>query len=146
MVNKRWMNRGRALLLCALMLAGQTAYAEEKRLGDFIYVPAMTVQPQTGSIALRVEGLALDADADQPRTVDALPGAVFGPEREKKIPLLVVFHGHCDAPQAIVEQCGFLELCGKQQVALLAPDHQDMPERERAIREMVPEYFANEAE
>lgn len=78
MVNKRWMNRGRALLLCALMLAGQTAYAEEKRLGDFIYVPAMTVQPQTGSIALRVEGLALDADADQPRTVDALPGAVFG--------------------------------------------------------------------
>ena len=57
-----------------------------------------------------------------------LPGAVFGPEREKKIPLLVVFHGHCDAPQAIVEQCGFLELCGKQQVALLAPDHQDMLE------------------
>ena len=78
MVNKRWINRGKALLLCALMLAGNTAGAEEKRLGDFIYVPAMTVQTQAGSIGLRVEGLALDADADQPRTVESLSGAVFG--------------------------------------------------------------------
>ena len=78
MVNKGWINRGKALLLCALMLAGNTAGAEEKRLGDFIYVPAMTVQAQAGSIGLRVEGLALDADADQPRTVESLSGAVFG--------------------------------------------------------------------
>ena len=57
-----------------------------------------------------------------------LPGAAFAPNREKKIPLLLLLHGHCDAPQAVLEHCGFLELCGKEQVAILTPDHQDLLE------------------
>jgi len=78
MVNRHWFSRGKALFLCAMMLAGQTACAEEKRLGDLIYVPAMTVQAQAGSIGLRVEGLALDAHSDAPQTVESLAGAEFG--------------------------------------------------------------------
>lgn len=66
--------------LCAglMLLAGQVAGAEEKRLGDFIYVPAMTVMEGVGTINLRVRGLALTGDNDQPTEIEALAGAEFG--------------------------------------------------------------------
>lgn len=76
-MNKRWMLKGAALCMAA-MLVGGTAAAEEKRLGDFIYVPAMQVAPVSGSISLRVEGLALDAKSDEPMVEKTLVGAEFG--------------------------------------------------------------------
>lgn len=77
MVNKRWMLRGAALCAAALFACG-AAVAEEKRLGDFIYVPAMQVAPVSGAITLRVEGLALGADSDEPIVEKTLAGAEFG--------------------------------------------------------------------
>ena len=78
MVNRRSIARGAALLLCAVLAQGQTAAAEEKRLGDYIYVPAMQASSAAGAISLRVEGLALDAGSDEAQVVDALAGAEFG--------------------------------------------------------------------
>ncbi|MBQ7885633.1 MAG: hypothetical protein IJ313_01925 [Clostridia bacterium] len=76
-MNKRWMLKGAAL--CAMaMLAGGMAAAEEKRLGDYIYVPAMQVTPVSGAITLRVEGLALGAESDEPVVEETLAGAEFG--------------------------------------------------------------------
>jgi len=76
-VNKKWMLKGAAL--CALaMLAGSMAAAEEKRLGDYIYVPAMQVAPVSGSISLRVEGMALSEHSDEPVVEKTLSGAEFG--------------------------------------------------------------------
>ncbi|MDO4567082.1 MAG: hypothetical protein Q4B42_07100, partial [Oscillospiraceae bacterium] len=46
----------------------------------------------------------------------------------KMIPLLLALHGHCDDPRAFVEQCGFLELAGRERLALIAPEHQYIEE------------------
>ena len=70
MVNRRSIARGAALLLCAVLAQGQTAAAEEKRLGDYIYVPAMQASSAAGAISLRVEGLTLDAGSDEAQVVD----------------------------------------------------------------------------
>lgn len=76
-MNKRWMLKGAAL--CAMaMLAGNVAAAEEKRLGDYIYVPAMQVASVSGAITLRVEGLALTEESDTPVVEETLSGAEFG--------------------------------------------------------------------
>ena len=77
-MNKRWMTRGAALCACMVLITGSAAFAEEKRLGDYIYVPAMQVSHASGSISLRVEGLSLGSSSDAPVTVEALPGAEFG--------------------------------------------------------------------
>lgn len=77
MMNKKWIHRSAAL--CALaMLACGTAAAEEKRLGDYIYVPAMQVAPVSGAISLRVEGWALSNESDEPVVEETLAGAEFG--------------------------------------------------------------------
>ena len=77
MVNKRWMLKGAALCAAALLACGAAA-AEERRLGDYIYVPAMQVTPVSGSVSLRVEGLALADDSDEPVVEKMLAGAEFG--------------------------------------------------------------------
>ena len=77
-VKKQWMTRGAALCACLLMMTGEVAVAEERRLGDYIYVPAMTVQSVGGTISLRVEGLSIDRQSGEPVLVEALPGAEFG--------------------------------------------------------------------
>jgi len=76
-VNKRWMLKGAALCLLAV-LAGGAAAAEEKRLGDYIYVPAMQVAPVSGAISLRVEGFAISEHSDEPVIEKTLSGAEFG--------------------------------------------------------------------
>ncbi|MBQ8994903.1 MAG: hypothetical protein IJ091_03725 [Oscillospiraceae bacterium] len=43
---------------------------------------------------------------------------------EKKIPLILLLHGHCDDPRSLAEQCGFLELAGKERIVVCAPEHQ----------------------
>ena len=44
-LNRNWMLKGAALCAIAMLSTG-TAAAEEKRLGDYIYVPAMQVTPE----------------------------------------------------------------------------------------------------
>ncbi|MGN1368773.1 MAG: SdrD B-like domain-containing protein [Aristaeellaceae bacterium] len=78
MVNKRSIAKGAVLMLCAVLAHGQTATAEEKHVGDYIYVPAMQVASAAGAFSLRVEGLALEAGSDEAQVVDALAGAEFG--------------------------------------------------------------------
>lgn len=70
--------RKAAVLAAALLLCGNTASAEEKRLGDFIYVPAMTANERVGTMSLRVQGLALTQQSDEASSVDCLAGAEFG--------------------------------------------------------------------
>lgn len=60
------------------LMGGGTAAAQEWKLGDYIYVPAMQVAPVSGSISLRVEGLSIGAEGDEPVTEYALAGAEFG--------------------------------------------------------------------
>lgn len=67
-----------AALCAALLLTCSAAQAEEKRIGDLIYVPAMTVQAESGTHTLRVTGLALDAQGDEPVETQTLSGAEFG--------------------------------------------------------------------
>ena len=77
-MKKRLIARGAVLCACAMLMNGCAALAEEKRLGDYIYVPAMQVHSAGGMTSLRVEGLALDGASGEP-TVDAfLAGAEFG--------------------------------------------------------------------
>ncbi len=78
MINRKWIAKGAALFACAVMMNGLPVHAEEKRLGDYVYVPAMQVNQAAGAISLRVEGLALGAETDAPQTVEALAGAEFG--------------------------------------------------------------------
>ena len=77
-MNKKWIIRCAALCACAVLMGGQASVAQEWKLGDYIYVPAMQMAPVTGSISLRVEGLAIGADSDEPVTEYSLPGAEFG--------------------------------------------------------------------
>ena len=67
-----------AALCAALLLSCAAADAEEKRIGDLIYVPAMTVQAESGTHTLRVTGLTLDAQSDDPVESEAIAGAEFG--------------------------------------------------------------------
>lgn len=76
-MNKRWLTAGAAMMAAAMLLCAPCARAEEKKLGDYIYVPA-TAQTQTGRIALRVEGLALAPEGSEPQVIDSLPGCEFG--------------------------------------------------------------------
>ena len=61
-------------LVCALAMLewNPAAVAEEKRLGDYIYVPAMSAPGSVGTISLRVEGVTDGG------TVESLAGAEFG--------------------------------------------------------------------
>ncbi len=77
-MKNRLKRTGAALLAGVMLLGNVTSLAEEKRLGDYIYVPAMSVASGVGSLSLRVEGMALGEDGAQPVVVDALPGAEFG--------------------------------------------------------------------
>ena len=54
-----------------------TAVAEEKRLGDYIYVPAMSDPRSVGTISLRVDGVRCGENGEK-ETVEALSGAEFG--------------------------------------------------------------------
>ena len=49
-------------LVCALAMLewNAAAVAEEKRLGDYIYVPAMSAPGSVGTISLRVEGVTAE--------------------------------------------------------------------------------------
>ena len=67
-----------AALCAALLITCSAAKAEEKRIGDLIYVPAMTVQAESGTHTLRVTGLMLDAQSDEPVETQALSGVEFG--------------------------------------------------------------------
>ena len=66
-------------LLCALTMLewNATAVAEEKRLGDYIYVPAMSDPRSVGTISLRVDGVRCGENGEK-ETVEALSGAEFG--------------------------------------------------------------------
>ena len=66
-------------LVCALAMLewNAAAVAEEKRLGDYIYVPAMSDPGSMGTISLRVEGVRCGENGET-ETVEALPGAEFG--------------------------------------------------------------------
>ena len=72
----RWLTKGAALTTAALLLFGGCAAAEERRLGDYVYMPA-TAQAQAGRISLRVEGQLLSEDGAQPQTQESLAGCVF---------------------------------------------------------------------
>ena len=66
-------------LVCALaMLEWNTAaVAEEKRLGDYIYVPAMSAPGSVGTISLRVEGVRCGENGET-ETIESISGAEFG--------------------------------------------------------------------
>ena len=66
-------------LVCALAMLewNPAAVAEEKRLGDYIYVPAMSEPSSMGAISLRVEGVKSGENGEK-ETVEALAGAEFG--------------------------------------------------------------------
>ena len=42
----------------------------------------------------------------------------------RRYPLILLLHGHCDDPRSLAEQCGFIELAGKERVIVSAPEHQ----------------------
>ena len=77
-VNRRMKIGGAMLCACVMLMNGLTACAEERRIGDYIYVPAMQVSSAAGEISLRVEGAALESESDGPVKVEALAGAEFG--------------------------------------------------------------------
>jgi len=78
MIVKKRLIAGAVLCACAMLMNGCAAFAEEKRLGDYIYVPAMQVRSAGGMNALRVEGLALDAQSGEAAADAYLAGAEFG--------------------------------------------------------------------
>ena len=45
-------------------------------------------------------------------------------ETGKKYPLILLLHGHCDDPRALAEQCGFIELAGRERLVVFTPEHQ----------------------
>ncbi len=45
-------------------------------------------------------------------------------EQNRKYPLILLLHGHCDDPRALAEQCGFIELAGKERLVVCTPEHQ----------------------
>lgn len=64
--------------LSASLILACSGAAEEKHIGDLIYVPAMTVQTQSGMHVLRVEGLSRQSGSDDALLLDQLAGAEFG--------------------------------------------------------------------
>ena len=78
MVNMRFRKLSAALCASLILACGADVQAEEKHIGDLIYVPAMTVEAQAGTYTLRVEGIALTAEGDEPVSQGQIAGAEFG--------------------------------------------------------------------
>ena len=72
-----WIRTGALLCACALLTGHGASLAEEKRLGDYIYVPAMSEPGSLGTISLRVEALGI-SQTGETEVVDGLAGAEFG--------------------------------------------------------------------
>ncbi len=62
------------------------------------------------------------------RWYEYLPEEALSGKADGKIPVILLLHGHCDDPRSLVEQCGFLKLAGKERIAVIAPDHQEIPD------------------
>ena len=62
------------------------------------------------------------------RWYEYLPVEALSGTADRKIPVILLLHGHCDEPRSLVEQCGFLKLAGKERIAVIAPDHQEIPD------------------
>ncbi|MBR2942439.1 MAG: hypothetical protein IKB82_03480, partial [Clostridia bacterium] len=77
-MKKRYVRLGAALCASLLAVCCGSAQAEEKHIGNLIYVPAMTVQAQAGTHVLSVEGIALEESGDEPVSQGKLSGAEFG--------------------------------------------------------------------
>lgn len=73
----RWIRTGALLCACALLMGHGASLAEEKRLGDYIYVPAMSEPGSLGTISLRVEALGI-SQTGETEVIDGLAGAEFG--------------------------------------------------------------------
>lgn len=78
MVNMRFKKLGAALCASLILACSADVLAEERHIGDLIYVPAMTVEAQAGTYSLRVEGIALTAQSDEPVACGQVAGAEFG--------------------------------------------------------------------
>jgi len=46
------------------------------------------------------------------------------------VPLILVLHGAGDDPRALVEQCGWLDLAAREKFIMIAPDHQNISDRD----------------
>lgn len=73
----RLIRTGALLCACALLMGQGASLAEEKRLGDYIYVPAMSQPGSLGTISLRVEALGISPEGET-EAIDGLAGAEFG--------------------------------------------------------------------
>ncbi len=73
------------------------------------------------------DGETLDGTAIR-RWYEYLPEEALSGKTDGKIPVILLLHGHCDDPRSLVEQCGFLKLAGKERIAVIAPDHQEIPD------------------
>ncbi len=49
---------------------------------------------------------------------------------KQKVPFILVLHGAGDDPRALVEQCGWLDLAAKEKIIMIAPDHQNITDRD----------------
>lgn len=67
-----------AWAMAVAMLGASPAQATEMRLGDYIYVPAISTAQSVGQTKLRVTALMLGADSDEPVEGGTLAGAEFG--------------------------------------------------------------------
>lgn len=77
-MKKRFVRLGAVLAASALLFCAGNGAAEERRLGDYIYVPAMSAPEQTGRITLRAEGVALSEDGGEVGQAQALAGVELG--------------------------------------------------------------------
>lgn len=75
-MKERFVKLGAVLAASALLFCAGSGAAEERRLGDYIYVPAMSEPGQTGRISLRAEGIACGEDGAQ--MACPLPGVELG--------------------------------------------------------------------
>lgn len=77
-MKERFVRLGAVLAASALLFCAGNGAAEERRLGDYIYVPAMSTPEQTGRITLRAEGVALSEDGEEAGQPQALAGVELG--------------------------------------------------------------------
>ncbi len=109
-----------------------------RRVDDYKTFADLTTSPEPSNVF----GMYVPGSQYLQTWFEYLPEEVLdGTAPEHSIPLILTNHGGSDDPRLFVDENGWLEVAGKERIALVAPEHQNIAELRDTVLPMLAEYM-----